>query len=143
MFDAQVTLRGSFLNFRVCPLRFLVYNPLYAKSHITFTDKTAETLLDAGHQVVIIILRGLLSSSQLTGDASPHLRTAALRQVRQESGEPDGARDYVFSDVWNVQVILVPPAEEVVARIKQSDTYAQNLWLSQSNVDMLSVRFFL
>lgn len=35
-------------------LKFLAYNPLFAKSHVNFMAKISDILVDAGHEVVIV-----------------------------------------------------------------------------------------
>ena len=50
-----------------------MYNPLFGKSHITFTEKVAETLVEAGHRVVRLFESPLLRESIFQVMLSPVL----------------------------------------------------------------------
>ncbi|GMS78892.1 hypothetical protein PENTCL1PPCAC_1067, partial [Pristionchus entomophagus] len=59
------------------PLKFLCYSPRFATSHVNYLGKLADSLIDAGHEVVIL---SQILDSRLKSAGSDRARVIEIPQ---------------------------------------------------------------
>ncbi|GMS81625.1 hypothetical protein PENTCL1PPCAC_3800, partial [Pristionchus entomophagus] len=82
--------------------RFLAYNPLFARSHVTFMGKLSDVLVEAGHEVVM--LAPIVDHSEQGVGSS---------KVQKVIKVPPGPKSIIYSE-------------------SSADAESSNLWLSKS-----------
>ncbi|KAE9547642.1 hypothetical protein FO519_009146, partial [Halicephalobus sp. NKZ332] len=77
--------------------KILVYNPRFAPSHVTYMGKIADTLADAGHDVVVYqpILERTVPKN---GSGNPNIRFFFTKYEREEPGIPELQTDFWQDD---------------------------------------------
>ncbi|CAJ0929847.1 unnamed protein product, partial [Mesorhabditis belari] len=94
--------------------KILVYSPSYSASHIISNGRIAETLAEAGHEVVVLIPEFMSSLSNFTGGIkkSKILRIPGVGKGYEDFGFEGGLMDSEFATVstraaWEVEAAKV------------------------------------
>ncbi|GMS88739.1 hypothetical protein PENTCL1PPCAC_10914 [Pristionchus entomophagus] len=107
------------------PLKFLVYSPQFAKSHVNFMDKISDILIDSGHEVVV--LSPLLDTS-LESAGTKKARVIEIPQCEEAQEYEDFMQNSNAANAWTT-------GDSLMAFFEWDAVFSA--WISQCNATIL------